>query len=583
MKELKRLLPYIKKYKKSMIAGFMFVILGNICSAFLPRILGNTIDTIKLGRFTESDIFRSILIILSLAISSAIFMFFTRRTIIVASRHIEYDLRKDFLDFLERQPVSFFQKNPAGSLMAHATNDIGAAREFLGPAVMWAANTVTTFIFALYFMLSLNPGITLFSLLPMPFIALVVYKIGRRIHNSFKSVQQKFSELTTQAQESFSGVRVIRAYRREEYEELKFGESSGEYFTENMKYSRIQAVTMPILMVLIGLSQLIVLGYGGWNVMEGNITIGELTQFFIYLNLLIWPVAAIGWITNIVQRASASAARLGELFDNAGKNREYERNDLNMEIINPSVKFQNVSLKYDDKNDLALDNISFSIDAGSKLGVVGPIGSGKSSLISLLTRLHIPGSGEVFINDINIKDIPLRKLRRSIGVVPQEPFLFSMSIADNIRFGKPDATVEEVIRAAKTAELHEEIGKFPDKYDSILGEKGITLSGGQKQRLAIARALLIAPPVLIFDDAFSSIDTRTESRIISNLASIKENRTVIIISHRISTVMNSDNIIYLEKGKITESGTHNELAGLRNKYYNLYSRQLLEEEIVQIQ
>ncbi len=582
MKELKRLLPYINKYKSKMYTGFVLVILGNISSTYLPRVLGNAIDTIKAGRFAKEDILQSALVLVLLATLSAVFMFFTRRSIIVASRNIEYDLRKDFLAFLVRQPVTFFQKNTAGSLMAHATNDIGAAREFLGPAVMWAANTVTTFIFALYFMLSINPVITLLSLLPMPLIALVVYKVGRRIHVSFRNVQQKFAELTASAQESFSGVRAIRAYRREAHEAQKFAAISEEYLAGSLKYSKIQALTMPLLMVLIGLSQLIVLGYGGWNVMVGAITIGELTQFFIYLNLLIWPVAAIGWITNILQRASASAARLGELFDNASSD-DYASGVSAFEIPVPSIEFRGVSLKYDGKSDIALDGVSFRIEAGKSLGITGPIGSGKSSIIGLINRLYIPSSGELYINSVNIKDFTQAALRRNIGVVPQEPFLFSMSIADNIRFGKPDAVIEEVMECAKIAELHDEIEAFPDKYNSILGEKGITLSGGQKQRLAIARAFLINPPVMIFDDAFSSIDSRTESRIIRNLKPFLVNKTVIIVSHRISTIMHCDNIIYTEKGKITEQGTHAELCILGGSYYNMYSKQLLEDEIVGLQ
>ncbi|TAL67922.1 MAG: ABC transporter ATP-binding protein [Bacteroidetes bacterium] len=579
MKELKRLLPYLSRYRTKLIWGGIFVTISNICSSIIPRIVGNIIDLIKSGNFTSGEIIILIIAILGLTAGSGLFMFLTRQTIIVASRLIEYDLRKDFLLSIEKQSSSFFQKNPTGSLMAHATNDIGAAREFLGPAIMYSANTLTAFTFVMYFMLSLDVNLTLLSLVPLPIIAYSVYHIGKRVHFAFRDVQEQFSNLTSHAQESFSGAKIVRSYNREEYERGKFEFLSFDYLKKNVRLAKYQSYFVPIIITLIGLSNLIVLAYGGYEVLHDRATLGKLTQFFIYINMLIWPVAAIGWVTNLVQRAAASTRRLGKIFDTVPELINDDNTDFSIKDINGNISFDNVSLKYDSNNYNAIENINLEIPKGSSLGIVGGIGSGKSSLINLIPRYYDVSIGEIYIDDIKIKQYPLELLRKNIGIVPQEPFLFSLSIADNIRFGNPIATEEEVEYYSKIAQLHDDVLTFPDKYNTLLGERGITLSGGQKQRLAIARALIKNPSILILDDALSAVDTQTEDKLLKELDSIMQGRTTIIISHRISTVMKCDKIIVLDSGKIIEEGNHIELVQLDGRYAEMFSLQQLEEEI----
>ncbi len=579
MKDLKRLLPYIQRYRTRILIGFLFVTIANICATLVPRVVGNTIDLIKEVGFEQEDVLAQIVLIIALTAGSGIFMYLTRKTIIIASRMIEYDLRSDFLYAVQSRPMNFFHENPTGTLMAYATNDITAARDFLGPAIMYTANSVTTFIFALFFMLDINPFLTLLALSPLPVITFLVYKLGKEIHKSFKAVQEQFAEISARSQESFSGVRVVRAYIRENYENSIFKDLSKDYYRKNLRLAKVQASMMPALMVLVGAAQMIVLGYGGWQVMQGTATLGELTQFFIYINLLIWPVAAIGWITNVIQRASASMARLGKIFDEM--NISPGETDEGMEDIEikGNVKYENVSLSYGEESKPVLKNIDFSLKAGESAGFVGAVGSGKSSIVNLLPRLFDPAQGRILIDGRDINDIPGRDLRRKIAVVPQDQFLFSTTIKENIAFGKADADLDEIRKAAETACLDEEIEKFPDGYETVLGERGISLSGGQKQRLALARAVAKEPAILILDDALSAVDAQTEEKILANLSEFMKNRTTIIISHRINTVQNCDKIYVLDKGRIAERGTHEELILKEGLYYEMYARQKLEDEI----
>ncbi len=579
MKELKRLLPYLAKYRTKLVWGGIFVTISNICSSIIPRIVGNAIDLIKGSKFSTNDILISIGIILGLTAGSGLFMFLTRQTIIVASRLIEYDLRQNYLLSIEKQSSSFFQKNPTGSLMAHASNDIGAAREFLGPAIMYSANTITAFTFVMYFMLSMDVNLTLLSLVPLPIIAYSVYLIGKKVHVAFRDVQEQFSHLTSHSQESFSGAKVVRSYGREGYESKKFEFLSLDYLKKNVSLARYQSFFVPVIITLIGLSNLIVLAYGGYEVLNGRATLGKLTQFFIYINMLIWPVAAIGWVTNLVQRAAASTARLGKIFDTIPEIKDNEQTAHSIKGIQGDIEFRYVSLIYNSNIYPAVENLNLRIPKGTSLGIVGGIGSGKSSLINLIPRYYDTTTGNIYIDNNELKRIPLDVLRKNIGIVPQEPFLFSLSIAENIRFGNPSAANEEVEYFSKISQLHEDVLTFTDKYDTLLGERGITLSGGQKQRLAIARALIKNPSVLILDDALSAIDTQTEDKLIRELNNVMKGRTTIIISHRISTVMRCDNIIVLDSGCVIESGNHDELLQLNGKYAEMFALQQLEEEI----
>ncbi len=591
MKELLRLKPYFIRHKWMFILGFVFVTISNICSTSLPRVVGKTIDSIahSVGKntFSNTDIALHIGMMFALTAGSGFFMFLTRKTMIVASRKIEYELRADVLRALERLPLRYFQRTPTGELMAYSTNDISAIREFFGPAVMYSANTLTTFVFALSMMIALSPLITVMALLPMPFVSFGVYRIGSKVHLLFKDAQDHYAKMTAKAQENLSGVRVIRAYGREE-DEIKAFYGMGEgYFRKMMRLVSIEAVMMPLMISLIGLSQVLVLGTGGYLVMRGQATIGDVTQFFIYLNLLIWPVIAIGWVTNLIQRAAASTGRLGRVFDEIPDIADSEVTNHAITTVQGSVEFRNVRMKYAPNLPFALGSeeggVSFSIKAGETIGIVGETGSGKTTLVNLIPRLFDIADGELLIDGVPIRQMPLHTLRSAIAIVPQESFLFSMSIADNIRFGKPSVSMDEVVEASITAQLHENVKGFSEGYSTLVGERGVTLSGGQKQRTAIARAIIRQPNIVIFDDSLSAVDTETEEKILRGLREVMQNRTSIIIAHRISTVKNADRIIVLEHGMIAESGTHEQLVEQGGIYAAMYSRQLLEDEILALE
>ncbi len=582
MKELKRLIPYLKKYKNKLYLGLIFVTISNLSSTYIPRIVGNTIDTVSVGGFEMNTVLLNLLFILLLTLSSGFFMFRTRRTIIVASREIEYDIRKDLIEAIQSQSVSFFHRNSTGSLMAHATNDIPSAREFLGPAIMYSANTITTFSMALYYMFSLNVNIALVGLIPLPIIAFFTYILGKKFFITFKDVQAQFADLTTQAQESISGVRIIRAYTREFFEKFKFAEISKDYLKKNLKMAKLESIMMPSMMMLIGISQIAVLAYGGWLVIQNQATLGELTQFFIYLEMLIWPVAAIGWVTNLIQRGAASSARLGKLLDEKPNIIENESTNYKIDKVKGNISFSNVSLKYDGTVNNVLKNINLDIKAGMTVGIIGTVGAGKTSLINLIPRLYDVTGGIIKIDDVEIKHFPMDILSNSIGMVPQESFLFSDTIINNISFGKPDATMEEIIDICNKTMLLKEIETFEDGFETMLGERGITLSGGQKQRVALARAIIRNPEILILDDSLSAVDAQTEHSILENLKEIMKNRTTIVISHRISTIKDFDLIICMEDGEIKEMGNNEQLLNIDGIYSRMYKQQILEQEIMEI-
>jgi len=587
MNQLLRLKPYFTRHRAKFLLGMLFVTLSNICSTTYPRIAGATIDeidrSIKAHAFSGADVAKNIALMVLFTAGSGFFMYLTRRTIIVASRLIEFELRSDVLRALERLPLRYFQQTPTGELMAYSTNDISAVREFLGPAVMYTANTVTTFLFVLSMMIYLNPTITFFALLPLPLVSFAVYKLGSKVHVLFKDAQDHYGKMTAQAQENLSGVRVIRAYSREEHEVKRFYNLSKGYLQKMMRLVRFEAVTMPLMMFLIGISQLMVLGVGGYFVMQSKATVGDITQFFIYLNQLIWPVVAVGWVTNLVQRASASMGRLGRIFDERPEIADTDLTNTSLTTIQGAITFRNVKLRYRPDAPYVLGSadmgISLDIRAGEIIGIVGETGAGKSSFVNLIPRLFDVSEGELLLDGQNIRTIPLQTLRRSIAIVPQESFLFSDTLADNIRFGKPNASMDEVVEASIIAQLHENVKDFPEGYNTLVGERGVTLSGGQKQRTAIARAVIRQPSIIIFDDALSAVDTETEERILQRLRGVMEGRTSIIIAHRISTVKHADRIVVLQSGRIAELGSHEELLAHGGIYAEMYQRQLLEDEI----
>jgi len=574
---LKKIYPYVKSHRTKILWGFVFVTISNIFATIVPKFVGKAIDIISSGMFDISMVLWQIFWILVFTIASGIFMYLTRKMIIVVSRQIEFQLRKDFIAKLSRLPFSFFTENSSGKLISLATNDISAAREFLGPAVMYTANTISTFTFALLFMLSLDVPLTLLSILPLPLITLTTYRIGKKIHLNFKSVQEEFSKLTTQAQETFSAIRLVKAFVRESYELSRFAKLSEKYKQRMLKLEFYQSLMIPLLIVLIGTSQLIVLGYGGIQVINRTMSLGEVTQFFVYINLLIWPVAAIGWVTNLIQRASASIDRIWTILEIPEKVEIVS--SPKAENVSGNVRFTDVWFRYNEKLPWVIKGLCLEVPTGSSIGIVGTVGSGKSTIVKLLGKIYTPSRGTIIIDKVPLNEISDNELRRIMAIVPQEPFLFSDTIAQNVRLGKPDATDEEVTRSLILAGMESDLKAFPDGIYSIVGERGITLSGGQKQRVSLARAFIANPKILVLDDPFASVDAATEHLILQNLMTEFASTTKIIISSRISAVKDCQQIVFLENGKIVEQGTHEALLKANQKYAQLYEIQRITGEI----
>jgi len=585
--DLRALLPYLRRYRGRIVLGLIAITISNVFSVAIPRYIGGVFDSLTHAAGsvppTPSYLLQQALIILGLSIGSGLFLFLTRQTIIVMSRLLERDLRDDFLRTVQRKPMSYFHRTPTGDVMALATNDINAVREFVGPAIMYSANTVTTFAFAITMMLMLNWKMTLLAMIPLPLVSYTVYYIGKRVHSLFTEVQAKFAELTSHAQEHLSGARVIRAYVREAYSVDVFAALSASYRQKNIRLTKIQALMMPTMIALIGLSQLIVLVVGGMEVAAGRATIGTITQFSAYIGQLIWPVIAIGWVTNLIQRGAASMKRLSAAMSRAPEPYTRPAGELPLEEaeekIRGEIEFRNVSYRYGEDLPLVLEGISFHLRAGRTLAIIGTTGAGKSTLVDLVARVDAPTSGEILVDGRRIEEIPLEEMRAAIGMVTQESFLFSDTVAGNIRFGRREADMEEVVEAARIADVLENIESFPRGFETIVGERGITLSGGQKQRTSIARAVLRRPRVMILDDALSAVDTETEEHILSELRGVMQNRTTILIAHRISTVKDADEILVMHQGRIVERGTHEQLLEQKREYARVYERQLLEDQL----
>jgi ATP-binding cassette subfamily B multidrug efflux pump len=578
MRSLLELKPYILKYRRLIFLGILAILLSEFFYVIIPILIGRAVDDLKAGvTFEKLSLFASL--ILGSTILSGIASFFTRQTIIVASRKIEYDMRNDFYRHVQGLHYLYFRDKKVGDIMAYATNDIPAVRNFLGPGIMYSIETTIEFVVILAIMFSMNLKLTLITLIPLPLISYLVYKVGKIVHEKYEDIQEHFGTITTLAQENIAGIRVIKSYVREDYEIEKFRKVNFEYFIKNIKLAKVQSLTYPLMILITGISIILVIWYGGYQVIKGTMTLGQLTSFLIYLGYLIWPMIAFGWIINLTQRAAASMDRLLEVMRVQPQIKDTEETDFSIKQINGEIEFKDVWFKYPDSENYVLKGVSFKVEQGQTVGIVGYTGSGKTTLVNLIPRLFDPDKGEVLIDGVNVKKIPLKVLRGSIGYVQQDVFLFSDTVKNNITFGVDGVDEDKIISVAKIAHIYDEVMEFPNKFDTIVGERGITLSGGQKQRVGLARALIKEPKILILDDSFSSVDAYTEEMILKNLKEYRKGRTTVIISHRITAVKDADFIIVLDDGEIVESGTHDELIELGGIYAELYQKQILEEEL----
>lgn len=573
--KLKPLVPYLRRYWKSLAWGGVSVLLYNTLKILIPIVIGHAIDDMQHG-LTRSKILHHALLLLGIAACCAVFLYLTRWIIIGASREIEYDIRNDLFSNLERQSAGYYHTHRTGDIMARTTNDLNAVRQLLGPAIMYSANTIIFTAAALPFMLRISPKLTLFAFVPLPIASVLVQYFGARIHRRFERIQAMFSDISAMAQENFSGARLIRAFAQEEAEIASFETANQEYIRRSLLLVRLMAMLWPTLEFVLGLSLMITLFVGGREVIEHHITVGQFTSYNVYMVQLTWPMIAIGWVVNLFQRGTASVVRIDELLKHPPSIADSPA-AANLPITG-DIEFRNLTFAYPGAPPV-LKNINLKIPAGSSLAIVGPTGSGKSTLVNLIPRIHDAAPGAVLIDQQPIRNFTLEELRRNIGFVPQETFLFSETIRQNIAFGTPNATPEEVEEAAATAHIAAEILEFPRGFDTMVGERGVTLSGGQKQRTAIARAVIRDPRILILDDALASVDTYTEERILTGLRQQMQGRTTIFISHRISTARNADQIAVLVNGRIAELGTHDELLARSGYYTSLFEKQRLEEEI----
>jgi ATP-binding cassette subfamily B multidrug efflux pump len=584
MKELQHLNRYFIKYRWRLIFGLLITIIARIFALLTPKFIGDSVDIVEkyingdileLAE-VESELLTNIVLILGTTLLAAFFTFLMRQAIIVVSRYIEFDLKNEIFQQYERLSLSFYKQNRTGDLMNRISEDVGKVRMYAGPALMYSATTITLFVVVISYMFYTAPLLTLYAVAPLPILSVAIYNLSAAIHKRSTIVQEYLSKLTSFTQESFSGIAVIKAYGIESRTNVNFTELAKGSKEKNIDLAKIQALFFPLMMMLIGTSNLLVIYIGGSQFIDGKIDFGTVVEFLIYVNMLTWPVAVVGWVTSMVQQAEASQKRINEFLK---QKPTIENLASKVTPIQGKIEFKNLFFTYPDTGINALKNVSFTVNPGETLSIIGNTGSGKSTILELIGRLYDVEDDQLSIDNTAVKNLHLNSLRSSIGYVPQDAFLFSDSIGNNIKFGKENASDEEVITAAKLAAVHKNIKGFAKGYETILGERGITLSGGQKQRVSIARAIIKDPQILLFDDCLSAVDTETEEEILQNLNLISQNKTTIIVSHRVSSAKNANKIIVLNEGEIIQKGTHNELVNQEGYYKELYSKQLLEKEM----
>ncbi len=590
---------YFKKYLWTIVAGTLFLTAANFFLVWIPIFIRRTMDEISAlgGRIDQP--FDSLFTVLFSSEASiilaknagfllgavalyGILLFATRQTLIVTSRKIEYDIRNELFHKLVRLPQRFYSQRDTGDVYIRATEDVVRVREYFGPAFMYTINTLTRFSFIITMMLIVSPELTLWALLPLPLLSAVAYYISGYIYSHSRKIQQQYSKIAGRAKEAFSSIRLIKSYNREAYEQSRFEQESDSYRRKKLRLDMVESLFHPLLNLLIGISVIIVIWKGGQMVINGGLSIGNIAEFVIYVAYLTWPVASLGYTVNRFQRSLASWKRIERILNEPIEIKDEDHTDPDIDSIKGDITFEQVSFKYPDTDEYVLRDIDLQIKAGEKAAIVGRTGSGKTTLTQLIPRLFDPDKGTIYIDGIDFRKIPLDVLRQEIGYVPQDTFLFSDTIAENIAFGMDNAGMEEIEEAAEQAQVRDNILEFEKKFETILGERGITLSGGQKQRTAIARALIKDPKILVMDDSLSAVDTKTEDAILQHLYDHLENRTTLMISHRISTIKDADKIYYMEEGRIVESGTHDDLLAEKGRYYEMYNKQLLEEELAEI-
>jgi ATP-binding cassette, subfamily B, multidrug efflux pump len=599
LKNLSKLNKYFRKYLGSVILGSIFLTASNFFLIWIPVLIRKTMDEVEsLGEEYQaaySSVFEVLfsseagvilaynsLLLIGTVLMYGLLLFATRQTLIVSSRKIEFDIRNDILGKLLELPQRYFAEHRSGEIYVRATEDVSKVREYFGPVYMYTINTITRAGFIIMMMIIVNPQLTMWALLPLPFLSAFAYWVSGYIHKYQTIIQEQYSNIAGRANEAFSSIRLIKAYNREDYEQMRFEKESESYRKKKLRLDMVESMFHPMLNLLIGVSVIIVIWQGGIMVIEGLITVGNIAEFVIYVAYLTWPVASLGYTVNRFQKSLASWERINEVLEEKIKIQDDSETDNSLTGIKGKIEFRNVSFRYPGTSEYALKNLSFIIEKGQNVAIVGRTGSGKTSLVQLIPRLFDPTEGNIFIDDVNIRNWPTETLRKNIGFVPQDTFLFSTTVEDNIAFGVEDTNRAEIEDAAEKAQLLENILDFEKKFETMVGERGITLSGGQKQRTAIARALIKNPGILILDDSLSAVDTKTEDVILQHLRKDLKGRTTIMISHRISSIKNADIIFYIDNGCLIEKGSHKDLLAKEGQYSNMYRKQLLEEELAEI-